>query len=301
MKIKVKNMASVIASIPSKISISGPAVEPVSARGPLSDHCDASFKQSYESTIRSLNNAKASHDRIQRKFTLNLDTLKPENTKKCMFWKHINPDVAECMKMLYDISVTGRAGLLDVLYYLCYEYKTCVYIDMVGINKYHICDMRSCCSGKLQLPDAQAEWDKLLVFTQSLIHSKKLDAKVMFKHKRTKTRVHQGASSYNQSRYEGWMMTNDQNKLGIMAGCFVWMLETKNMNRAYNVQNSCSGTYQYNESTLLCRRKPIVQAEAPVQSDPNEVETKEPSAEEVEVTAFPEVDNWEDLLDEDFK
>ena len=287
-------MASVLASLPSTTSIMTPPSKPVVESSPLSDHCDASFKQSYEDTIRSLNNAKASHDRTQRKFTLNLDTLKPENTKKCMFWKRITPDVAESMKVLYDTSVTGRGGLLDVLYHLWYEYKTCVYIDLVGINKYHICDMRSCCSGKLQLPESQEEWNKLLIFTQSLVHSKKLDAKAMFKHKRSQTRVHQSASSYNQARYEGWMLENNQQKLGILAGCFVWMLETKNMNRAYEVQNSCSGTSQYNDSTLLCRRKPVVKTARPV-SKPQVDEEEE----EVEVPALPEVDNWEDLLEDD--
>ena len=129
-----------------------------------------------------------------------------------------------------------------------------------------------------------------------MIHSKKLDAEGIYQHKRMKTKVHQSASSYNQDRYEKFLHENNQKKMGVLAGCFVWMLETKNMNRSYEVANSVAGSSQYNRSTLLCRRKPVVKSvPVPVSTtttSDDEISTSNDDAEEEE-EEIP--DNWEDL------
>ena len=94
------------------------------------------------------------------------------------------------------------------------------------------------------------------------------------------------------------MQKNDQVVLGALASCFVWMLETKNMNKAYEAQNSAAGSKRYNTSTLLCRRMPEPE-HAPVQSTPEpEPEAAEESTSDDDVTPDDweeTVENWEDL------
>lgn len=260
---------------------------------PLAETCERSFMGSYVSTYESLNSAKAMFDNGRRK--LALDALSPEKVRSCVFWNRLTMEVRDVMKALYDASITSSDGLLGLLYHCAVEYQTTTYVTARGINRYHLCDFQA---GKLPQPETQAGWDKLLCFTQSLVHSRKLNAKALHARKGTKTRLHQGSSMSFQNFLTTAVEKNNQVVLGALSACFVWMLETKNMNKAYEAQNSAAGSMRYNTSTLLCRRMPEPE-HAPVQSIPEpEPEAAEESTSDDDVTPddWEEVENWEDLV-----
>jgi hypothetical protein len=256
----------------------------------LADHCERSFMDTYVSTYESLNNAKAMFENGRRE--LALGNLMPGNS--CVFWTRITSETRDAIKALYDASVSDSDGLLGLLYHMAVEYQTTTYVTARSINRYHICDFHT---GKLAQPETQAEWNKLLCFTQSVIHSRKLNAKALHSRKSTKTKLHQGSSMSFQNSLSKAMADNNQVVLGNLAACFVWMLETKNMNKTYETQNSAAGSKKYNKSTLLCRRMPEPE-HAPVQSTPTpEPEAAEESTSDDDVTPddWEEVENWEDL------
>ena len=93
------------------------------------------------------------------------------------------------------------------------------------------------------------------------------------------------------------MYENDQQILGSLAACLVWMLETKKMNRTYVTQNSSAGSMVYNTGTLLCRKKPVDEPEPQVSESPSvSSEDEENEAKVVPESWEDEVpDNWEDL------
>ena len=261
------------------------------------DVCDDAFKSAYATTYAALHNAKSRFDRTRngkRAMALSIDSLQPKQVRTCPFWNVLPVHIQTIVKMIYDVSITGRAGLVDTLYHSAVEYGTCSWVAESGINKYHICDLEvSKISAK---PVSSEDWNVLLRYVQGIVHSKKLDAIALHRHKRTKVQLHQGSTSSNQQMMERAVMEGNQNILGTFAACYVWFLETKNMNRSYESQNSIAGSTVYNTSSLLCRKKPIV---IPPKPTPVTVEA-EPEVEEKEVDVTPddweEVDNWEDLV-----
>lgn len=265
---------------------------------PLADHAAQDFQISAGETIRRLNMAKEAMDRTRnRRLMLNIANLSPGNTNGTIFWHRLTKDITTPMKMLYDASATNSNGLLDVMYHLCVEYQTCTYISQNSINKYYICELNKTI-GKTHIPDSQEDWNKLLVFTQSLIHSKKMDGRHVNAHKRSRTKIYQGASSIMHDQLMKDMVNNNQQSLGVLAGCFVWMLETKNMNREMVADHSNSQGYttRYNNSTLLCRNLPPQPRAQTVTSSTLEVTSSDESEEPIIQEEEDVVDNWEDLL-----
>lgn len=250
----------------------------------------------YVSTYESLNRAKAMVDNGRRK--LALDALSPEKVRTCVFWNRLPTEIRDVMKALYDLSVTSSDGLLSLLYHLAMDpYRTATYVTARGINRYHLCDFQT---SKVPQPESQAEWDKLFCFTQSVIHSRKLNAKALHAHKKMKLKLHQGSSMSFQNFLQSAMETNNQVVLGTLASCIVWMLETKDMNRELVADRSNSQGYttRYNKGTLLCRCMPKPE-HAPVQSapEPEPVAAEETTSDDdVTPDDWEEtVENWEDL------
>ena len=266
------------------------------SNAPLAETCERSFMDTYVSTYESLNRAKAMVDNGRRK--LALDALSPDKVRTCVFWNRLTTEVRDVMKALYDVSVTSSDGLLSLLYHLAMDpYRTATYVTARGINRYHVCDFQT---SKVPQPESQAEWDKLFCFTQSVIHSRRLNAKALHAHKRMKLKLHQGSSMSFQNFLQSAMESNDQVVLGTLASCIVWMLETKDMNREMvaDRSNSQGFTTRYNKGTLLCRCMPKPE-HAPVQSTPEpEPVAAEETTSDDDVTPDDweeTVENWEDL------
>ena len=276
------------AGVPSGISADS---APAATQATMADHCDEEFKKVYETTYRSLNSAKAFHEGPRRSKMLCFESILPKNVKTCRFLMRLDATTSTNIKYLHDVASTKGQGLVDLLYHLAFEYRTCTWVDTV--RKYNIANIQNR-NGFTHPVDAQA-WDKLLVFTQSLVHSKQLDGRKICSHKRAKTMIHQGSSSFYQQALERAMMGNDMRTLANLAACLVWFLETPNMNKSYEVYNSAAGSSQYNTSTLLCRTyTPPAEPEPTVA--PKEEEEEEAPVEEDETDDFGEVvENWEDL------
>lgn len=258
---------------------------------PMMDVADATFVKTYEDTYRSLNAAKSFHEGPQRRKTLSFESISPKHIKNCRFFMRLNAETAANVKSLYDFSATSSSGLLGMLSMLESSYQTCTFVHKVG--RYHLTNVAA--KSGIMAPIDSASWDKLLVFTQSLVHSKFLDGKRICGRK-GRTVIHQGSSSFHQNALTKALESNDSKVLANLAACTIWMLDTKFMNKSYETQNSCAGTFSHNTSTLLCRNyTPPVAPEpaAPVREEAEE--TPENDKAEPEIEGFGDVENWEEL------
>ena len=277
--------ATQVSGIPSGISATSARAE---TQATMADHCNEEFKKVYETTYRSLNSAKAFHEGPRRSKMLCFESILPKNVKTCRFLMRLDATTSTNIKYLHDVAATKGQGLVDLLYHLAFEYRTCTWVD--NVRKYNVANIQNR-NGFTHPVDAQA-WDKLLVFIQSLVHCKQLDGRKIYSHKRAKTVIHQGSSSFYQQSLERAMMSNDMRTLANLAACVVWYLETPNMNKSYEVHNSVAGSSQYNTSTLLCRTYTPPAETEPTVAPKQEEETP---VEEDETDDFGDVDNWEDI------
>lgn len=254
---------------------------------PMMDCADAVFVKTYEDTYKSLNAAKSFHEGPQRRKTLSLESISPKHAKSCRFFLRLSAETATNVKSLYDYSATSSSGLLGLLSMLESGYQTCTFVHKVG--RYHLTNVAA--RSGIMAPIDSASWDKLLVFTQSLVHSKFLDGKRICLHK-GRTAIHQGSSSFHQNALTRALDSNDSKVLANLAACIVWMLDTKYMNKSYETQNSAAGTFSHNTSTLLCRNYTPPVAE-PQPKKAEEKPAEEPANDQLE--GFGDVENWEEL------
>ena len=256
---------------------------------PLADNATMDFQTAYDLTYEKLGAAKTYVDRGSRK-NLDLDMLDPANASRTNFWRSLRPDVADVIKAIRDVIVASAGGgMLALLYHMACEYQTCV---MMPNGTYHIANLAG--KNTIMRPVTSGDWDKLLVFTQSVIHSNKFNTARINRTKRTKTRVF-NMTTVN-TKLQKAMLDNDQDTLGKFAACLIWMMETKNMNRSYVPDKGASigGSFQFNKSTLLTRSytpKPVevVKEKAP-EPEPDQKPAEEPAQKEEDIP-----ENWEDL------
>ena len=256
----------------------------------IPDTYNQMFETGYVTAYDKLNNAK-----YYLGSRLSLDSLEPKHKDRCIFWNRLPKDIQEQVRILRDYSVCNSSGLVDLLYNCAFEYQTATFVDKSGINKYHICDLTH--KNSVSIPSSPEDWAAMFSFIQSVIFSKKLSATRLHRSKRMSTKLYQNASGSNQQALEKAMYENDQQILGSLAACLVWMLETKKMNRTYVTQNSSAGSMVYNTGTLLCRKKPVDEPEPQVSESPSvSSEDEENEAKVVPESWEDEVpDNWEDL------
>lgn len=251
---------------------------------PLADTCELKFIQSFNKTYAVLRDAKQIYDNPRR--SLNLGSLHPNQVGKAstVFWKRLDKLTTESLKNVYDVSVSSSSGLGGVLYSIAVDYQTCI---QFADGSFHVCNFTTSRSGLVNI-DTQEDWDKLLQFTQSLIHSNAFHGEKLHKCKRTKESIFQGSTASVHNALTKAMYENDQVVLGNLAACVMWMADTKGMNKSYETQNSSAGSSVYNTRTIL-RRNYV--PPAPVKAPEPAAEIPEPEEEEqMEV-----VDNWEDL------
>lgn len=248
----------------------------------IPDTYNKMFESGYVNAYDKLNNAK-----YYLGNRLSIDSLEPKHKGRCIFWKRLPKNIQEQVRILRDYSVCSSSGLVDLLYNCAYEYQTTTFVDKSGINKYHICDLTH--KNNISIPSSTEDWAAMFSFIQSVIFSKQLSAIRLYRSKRMSTKLYQISSDSNQQALEKAMYENDQEILGSLAACLVWMLETKQMNRTYVSQNSVVGTVVYNKGTLLCRKKPADEPEPQVNESPSAS-----SEDEENITKDVVPDNWED-------
>lgn len=262
---------------------------------PLADTCDDRFVQAFSKAYRVLRDAKQTYDNPRR--VLDLGKLHPNQVTKssAVFWKRMDKLTAESLRNVYDVSVASSSGLGGVLYGIAADYQTCIRFDD---GAYHVCNFAASRSGLVTI-EAQADWDKLLQFTQSLIHGNVFHGEKLHKCKRTKVSIFQGSSASVHNFLTKAMYDNDQAVLGNLAACVMWMADTKGMNMSYETQNSAAGGSVYNTRTILRRNyvpPPPVKTPEPAAETPQpEPEPEEDEAQDPESV----VENWEELLLED--
>ena len=254
---------------------------------PLADTCEDGFIKAFNKTYRVLRDAKQTFDNPRR--VLDLGKLHPNQVSKAsaVFWKRLDKVTAESLRNVYDVSVACSSGLGGVLYGIAADYQTCIRFDD---GAFHVCNFTASRSGLVAI-DTQGDWDKLLQFTQSLIHSNAFHGEKLHKCKRTKVSIFQGSSASVHNFLTKAMYDNDQAVLGNLAACVMWMADTKGMNMSYEMQNSVAGGSVYNTRTILRRNyvpPPPVKTPEPEVAPPELEEPEEEEEEEV-------VDNWEDL------
>ena len=256
---------------------------------PLADNATMDFQTAYDLTYENLGAAKTYVERGSKK-NFNLDMLDPANASRTNFWRSLRPDVADVIMAIYDVIVSSaRGGMLDLLYHMACEYHTCV---MMPNGTYHITNFAR--KNTVMRPVTSGDWDKLLVFTQSVIHSNKFNTTRINRTKRTKTRIF-SMTSVN-TKLQKAMVDNNQDTLGKFAACLIWMMETKNMNRSYvpNKGASIGGSFEFNKSTLLTRsytpKSVEVVKEKATEPQPEPEPLEEPAQKEEEIP-----ENWEDL------
>lgn len=255
---------------------------------PLADTCEDGFIKAFNKTYRVLRDAKQTFDNPRR--VLDLGKLHPNQVSKAsaVFWKRLDKVTAESLRNVYDVSVACSSGLGGVLYGVAADYQTCIRFDD---GAFHVCNFTAARSGLVTI-DAQGDWDKLLQFTQSLIHSNTFHGEKLHKCKRTKVSIFQSSSASVHNFLTKAMYDNDQVVLGNLAACVMWMADTKGMNMSYETQNSAAGGSVYNTRTILRRNyvpPPPVKTPEPEVAPPELEEPEEEEEEEV-------VDNWEDLV-----
>lgn len=261
------------------------------------DIASESFKTAYTramSQIQTAHNVASTYGQrpgAKRAFTI--DNLNPTKVSTCVFWNRLDKETAANIKGLYDRSVTNTAGHKDTLYHLTVEYQTCSYVSTN--DTYYITDL---CDASPKPVEEQTNWNKVLVFVQSLIYSKLLNGVKIHKSKRAKTQTYGGSSDYYQSHLMRAMYEDNQSVLGNLAACFMWMVMTPGMNKAYENDTSryattLSGTFRCNKSPLLTRRL------APVVVAKPKTPQQEPVEEPVEQDKNDIPDNWEDSIDDD--
>ena len=276
----------VLASAPVVATVAKSNVTKSVEQRPLADTCNENFKDAYKTTFKSLNAARSI---LKNRFTI--DSMKPEHASSSPFWRRLKPEVSTHLKTMFDISVTSSHGHLDTLYSMAVDYNTCVWVS--SLNKYHIADLDDA-----KNPIQDEDWKKMLYFIQSLIYSKKMDGRKIYRSKRMHTKVFSTSSSFYQDHVHEAMYSNNQHELGIIAACFMWMVTTKSMNKSYETQNSAAGTMVLNKEPLICRNQPKATPPPPTTT----TKTPEPETEEVTAEAADDIDlsefeceNWEDL------
>lgn len=286
-------MATVIlSSAPVVTTIAKSTVTKSVEQRPLADICNEDFKDAYKTTFKSLNAARSI---LKNRFTI--DSLKPEYASGSPFWRRLRPEVSMHLKVMFDLSVTSSHGHLDTLYSMAVDYNTCVWVS--SLNKYHIADLDDA-----KNPIQDEDWKKVLYFTQSLIYSKKMDGRKIYRSKRMHTKVFSTSSSFYQDNVHEFMYSNNQRELGIIAACFMWMVTTKSMNKSYETQNSAAGTMVLNKEPLICRNQPKVKetppsstttkTSEPATEEDEPAETEKITADDIDLSEF-ECENWEDL------
>ena len=260
---------------------------------PLADICEDGFVQAFNKAYKVLRDAKQTYDNPRR--ALNLGNLHPNQVAKAsaVFWKRLDKVTAGNLRNVYDISVASSSGIGGVLYSITFDYQTCIRLPDDGT--YHICNFTTSRSGLVTIA-TQEDWNKLLQFTQSLIHSNAFHGEKLHKCKRTKESIFQGSSASVHNFLTKSMYENDQAVLGNLAACVMWMADTKGMNKSYETQNSNAGSTAYNTRTILRRNyvpPPPVKIPEPAAETPKPEEEQQEEQQEDEI-----VDNWEQLLDD---
>ena len=231
------------------------------------DVCDDAFKSAYATTYAALHNAKSRFDRTRngkRAMALSIDSLQPKQVRTCPFWNVLPVHIQTVVKMIYDVSITGRAGLVDTLYHSAVEYGTCSWVAESGINKYHICDLEQ--KGGITAPMDDAGWGTLANLVVKLVEAKKLSVKANKKGDAHGTMM----AKHMREAVE----RDDPVKMGEFMGCMMWMMETPQMNRSMVPNRSSSQGFEYvwNSSTILCRVLPKVEPVVEAAEEPKVAE-----------------------------
>ena len=244
------------------------------------------FLATYDMVLKQLNNAKSFQDHYKRGKSMTIEDLSPAVKSKTVFWSKLTELTSDIVKSVYDLSITCSHGLIDVLAYMNTEQHACAWEKTKG--KYWICDIDK------QHPIHKEDYDRLLVFVGKLIQSNKMHTSLIARHKRVKTKT--WARTHVQGKLIKAVVENDQYPLAHLAAVFVWMCETKNMNLAFEVQNSAVGSMEFNRSTILARKSDWKKAEPimPAICEDSEEENAQvhPMLEQKEEDI---PDNWEDL------
>lgn len=240
----------------------------------------------YNKVINQLNSAKALQDRYKGGKSMTIEDMAPGIKNKIVFWNKLEELTSDIVKSLYDLSITCSHGLIDVLAYMNTEQHACAWVNSQG--KYWICDIDK------QRPIEKADYDRLLTFMVKLVRSNKMHPSLIARHKRTKTKT--WARSHVHVKMVKAVEENDQCMLAYLAAVFVWMCETRNMNLAFEVQNSAVGSMVFNRSTILARKGDWKAQEpqmAAISEESDEEEAKVHPMLEQKEEDIP--DNWEDL------
>lgn len=207
------------------------------------------FKSEYVSAYGALEQGKSRY--ASGRFEMRRDVLGKMNVKStgAVFWRAVPTKYHEMVKGLYDMSIRNDNGLIDTLESMSYApYGLTTYVGE-GIDKYHLCDVKSV--DGVMVPESEEGWEKLVQFVDAMDHAKKFSAG-------TNPDPKKAHKTYLARHMREAVEAKDLKKMGAMMGCMMWMMETPNMNQVKKASTSTSQAYEYSlvSSTILCRVLP---------------------------------------------